>query len=114
MEGNIPGIDFETGLSNVADDEDTYFMILNIFVEEYNEKVSILKESMDTNLKLFTTTVHGFKSSCRNIGAMDLGDESEKLEHAGKENNIDYIHQNIDPYLEKLKTLIFDIENYLN
>ena len=47
--------------------------------------------------------MHALKSSARLIGALELGDEAQLLENAGKEDDVDYIKAHHAPFMEEYK-----------
>ncbi len=60
----------------------------------------------------YTIKVHALKSSSRQIGAMALGDEAEKLEKAGKTDDIETIMSDTDKTLDIFKDLLTKLDVY--
>jgi PAS domain S-box-containing protein len=60
----------------------------------------------DSDVLLYTTTVHGMKSALANIGEKELSSIAYKLEQAGEKNEIDEITSKTPPFIYKLKSLI--------
>ncbi len=96
-------IDAFVGLKNSGTAE-AYLSLLQIFRGSIDEKAEELNRLYgDEDFKNYTIKVHALKSSARIIGAVDFGEEAQKLENAGKEGDNDYIfahhEQFIDEYL---------------
>ena len=101
----IPTIDASGGLKN-SGSEESFLMVLQIYTEsgrERDEELSGYYEQEDwENYKI---KVHALKSSSRLAGAMEIGDEAEKLEMAAKDGDIDYIREHHMPMMEKFRAL---------
>ena len=98
----IPGIDPVKAIEN-SGSEDAFRSVLKIFYESLELKSEEIKGLyLEENWKDYTIKVHALKSSARLVGAMILGDAAEKLEMAGKEDNIEYIRQHNDELLKDL------------
>jgi CheY-like chemotaxis protein len=111
---NIKTINIEDGIATSGGDREFYVKVLNVY---YNEGID-LKEKIinclsDNNIKLYTTYIHGLKTSSANIGAFKLSEEAKELEMAGKENNIQYINENADIFIETLNSVLTEIEMIL-
>jgi HPt (histidine-containing phosphotransfer) domain-containing protein len=65
------------------------------------------------NIQLFTTNVHGIKSSSASIGAMEVSALFKELEFAGKDGRVDEIRQKFPGYLEKFKEILGIVKEYL-
>jgi len=81
--------------------------VVNV-LEELNQKAGWLEN--DEDLRKFTVTVHGIKSSLWNVGETVLADSALKLEKGGKEQNVDVIKEFAPQFLNDLQTLIKKIE----
>ena len=89
-----------------SDDEDGIFIPendQNAVLELYCDELSSLSEKLvaliDTDLSLYRTTVHGIKSSSKQLGYMQIGEEAEVLEMAAKLENKDYIRKHTDDFI---------------
>ena len=93
--------------------EDAFKPILDIFYESIDENADEIQEMYDTeNWEDYTILVHALKSSARIVGAIDLGEEAFAMEMAGKENNLDFIHENHDRLMKnyrEFKDILSDI-----
>nr|WP_297708365.1 DegV family protein [uncultured Butyrivibrio sp.] len=98
----IPGIDMDVAIKN-SGSEETFRSVLKIFYESIDEKATEIKRFYDEeDWENYTIKVHALKSSARIVGAVELGNESESLEFAGKGNNIDFIREKNEHLLEHL------------
>lgn len=110
---NITGVDTEIGLENVAGDEEVYSLVLTAFVEEERDNIDNLKSFANSDIQKFTVYVHGVKSACNNIGAVELGEKARLLEMAGKEGDTSYIGETLDSFLSELEEVVNSVEEYL-
>jgi HPt (histidine-containing phosphotransfer) domain-containing protein len=53
----------------------------------------------------YAIEVHSLKSASRWIGAMDLGDQAEALEHAAREGRLDQVREETPALLEAYRAL---------
>ena len=65
------------------------------------------------DIQLFTTDVHGIKSSSASIGAMEVSALFKELEFDGKAGDTDAIRKKFDGYLEKFKGILEEVKKYL-
>ncbi len=72
-----------------------------VMVPEYGRDYDSLFAFADNSLyyKNYTILVHALKSSARIIGALDLGEEAQKLELAGKSGDIEVIRHYHDRFM---------------
>ena len=86
-------------------------------VEEYYKRgrrtQSEIEDALTAgDIKDYALKTHALKSSSRQIGAMDLGDVAEKLEHAAKAEDMETIDQYHSSAMEILDKLITDLSEY--
>lgn len=67
----------------------------------------------EKDYKNYTIKVHAVKSSARTIGAMKLGEEAQKLENAGKDEEFNYIDEHHDSFIENYRSYK-DLKNLLS
>ena len=92
-------IDVRIGLMN-SGSVDSYMPLLKIYYESYDERAEEIQNFLDSkDYKDYTIKVHAAKSSARIIGAINLSDEAQALENAGKMDDIDYITAHHDEYM---------------
>ncbi len=77
----------------------TFIHSLHDFYDTIDHNAGVLEEAYNNNdIRLYTVKVHALKTSARIVGANDLSVLAEKLEEAGKKDDLEFI--NI--YQEKL------------
>ena len=86
-------------------------------VEEYYKRGRRTRSEIEDALATgdihdYALKTHALKSSSRQIGAMDLGDVAEKLEHAAKAEDMATIDQYHSSAMEILDKLITDLSEY--
>ena len=97
----IPGLDTKYALS-LIDDEELYLSVLKEYYKGVSRKSElIVKYEMQEDVENYTVEVHALKSSSKQIGAMELSALAAKLEKAGKEKDVAFIHQNTGELIEK-------------
>ncbi len=103
-----------TGLLNIGNNEESYYAILNTYYAEGIVKVKELPELLEAgNISLFTTHVHGIKSSSLSIGALVVSEMFKELEGYGKDKDMDSIKKYYKPYSEAFVKILEDVKNYL-
>ncbi|MBR5419863.1 MAG: response regulator [Lachnospiraceae bacterium] len=97
-------IDTKKGLKN-SGDLPAYLALLKIFYESIDEKNEELEGFYrEKDLKDYTIKVHALKSSARIIGAGELGEEAQRLEDAGKSEDIEYIREHHAAFMERFRS----------
>ena len=123
MDINIPGIDVETGIKNSGSLEFLQEILGDVY-HLMDEKVDLVEFYLSQgNIKDYTVMVHSLKTTCRMIGAVDLGEDFFTLEKLGKEENIPQINaltpnvlnafKALKPYLEPFATQNDDSTEWL-
>jgi CheY-like chemotaxis protein len=78
------GLNTEKGLLNIGFNQDAYAAILNTYYSEGLKYLDMLPDLLEAgDIQLFTTNVHGIKSSSASIGAMEVSGLFKELEFAG-------------------------------
>ncbi len=112
MNINIPGIDTAAGIRNSSSEE----LLLELFGDVYkiiDDKSSLAETYLkEKDLKNYTILVHGLKTTCRMIGAIDLGEDFYTLEKLGKENNLEQIEKLTPDVLNSFRALKPYLEPY--
>jgi two-component system sensor histidine kinase/response regulator len=111
----VEGINTHIGIKNCNGDIENYLRILDIVVIEGKEKCNILKKYYkEQNYERYIVEVHGIKGAMMSIGAITLGEIAKSHEFAGKEENYDFIDENIEVFINKYEELIHNIEQFLD
>jgi len=89
---------------------DAYLSLLRMFYELIGQKAEALNGFFEEkNFREYTILVHALKTSARLIGAADFGEKAQKLEDAGKREDMEYIRAHhrafLDEYLGFQKSL---------
>ncbi len=105
MNINIPGIDVDKAIRNSGSME-LFTELLGDVYKIIDEKSELVETYLtEKDIKNFTTQVHGLKTTCRMIGAIDLGEDFYTLEKLGKENDLEQIEKLTPDVLNTFKSL---------
>ncbi|MCL2188050.1 MAG: ATP-binding protein [Defluviitaleaceae bacterium] len=82
-------------------------LLARAFKRDAHKALDVIRESLENNdIKLYTVTVHGMKSSLANINEAEMSAMAKKLEEAGDSGNTDYIHANSNAFIKQLETFL--------
>lgn len=110
----IPGIDSEAGIRNCNGNLENFLNILGIVVVEGKEKCNILKKYYKAqNYERYIIEAHGVKGAMASIGAVELAEIAKSHEFAGKEENYEFIDDNIEEFIKNYEELILNIELFI-
>ena len=85
----IEGVDTAYGIEALGGDEALYFEVLASFCKDIEKwREIIVSYPASAPLKSFITSVHGFKSAARAIGAGSAGDYAFEIEKAAKNGDL--------------------------
>lgn len=102
------------GIANIGYNEDSYCAILNTYYSEGMRKIKEMPDLLEAgDISLFTTNVHGIKSSSASIGALTVSAMFKELEFAGKRNDTEYIRKHYDDYIAAFTKILSDVKDYL-
>ncbi len=105
MNINIPGVDIEKAIQNSGSQE-LFTELLGDVYKIIDEKSNLVETYLkEKDLQNFTVQVHALKTTCRMIGAMELGEEFFSLEKLGKENNLEQIESSAPDVLRSFRSL---------
>ncbi len=100
LEGN-DRISIESGLAN-SGSIDAYIPLIKVFYDSVDDRTDEIELYYAQNdIKDYTIKVHALKSSARLIGAMQLGEDAQRLEDAGKAGDIDYIREHHREFIDE-------------
>lgn len=98
---NLPGIDVARGMSYCGTGE-TYRKTLFLFREQILGRRRRIRQAWEeARWEDYVIEVHSLKSAARWIGAMDLGDQAEVLEMAGRSQDLTKIADNTTDLLDE-------------
>ena len=105
MNINIPGIDVEKAIKN-AGSEELFLELLGDVYKLMDDKVASVESNLASgNISNYTVEVHSLKTTCRMIGAMELGEDFFTLEKLGKDNDVEQIKMLTPGVLDTFKGL---------
>ena len=108
------GLNTDKGLLNIGFNQDAYAAILNTYYAEGVKYLELLPNLLEVgDIQLFTTDVHGIKSSSASIGAMEVSALFKELEFDGKAGDIGAINGKFGGYLDKFKEILEEVKGYL-
>ena len=97
------GVEVEKGIVYCGGKEQ-YIQILEEYCTDFTDSGAAAQQLYEQqDWKNYTITVHGIKSSMKSIGAVQVSKLAENLEHAGKEDRLDYILENHNQFMEEYK-----------
>ena len=98
-------LDTATGLAYCMSDKKFYKEMLDEYVK--GEKTAELKEYFEKgDFEYYRITVHAVKNTSLTIGASKVSEDAKALELACKENNLNFVKQNHEAFMEEYKSLI--------
>ena len=102
----IPGIDPEAAVKN-SGSEEAFLSVLKIYYDSYEVKSGEIQKFFDSeDWENYTIKVHALKSSSRLVGAIQLGNDAEAMEMAGKERETGYITAHHEALMNEYRTII--------
>ncbi len=111
---DIKGLDIETGIKNLGGNRENYNNVLKTYYEETSVNIDKAFELFNNNdLKNFKVIVHGIKGSSRIVGFSEISDKALALENAAKEENIDFISENINEFVLDVKYSLNQLKKYM-
>ncbi|MDR1174717.1 MAG: response regulator [Treponema sp.] len=106
----IPGIDSEKGLKHFGEDRGIFWDVVKSFAKNTPPLVDKIRtlpaEFPAAELNDYAIIAHGIKSSSRSIGAEVLGLQAERLEHAAKAGDPDFIRKNHAVFIQAVDRLL--------
>lgn len=108
------GLNKDKGLMNIGFNQDAYAAILNTYYSEGLKYLDLLPNLLEAgDIRLFTTDVHGIKSSSASIGAMEVSELFKELEFDGKAGDVQAINAKFNGYLDKFRAILEEVREYL-
>ena len=103
MNINIPGIEVDMAIKNTGS-EALFTELLGDVYKLMDEKINLVESYLaNKDIQNYTVQVHSLKTTCRMIGAMNLGEEFFNLEKLGKENDLAQIEALTPGVLDSLR-----------
>jgi len=80
--------------------------LLQVFIKDAQKAIKTLRETVPSDIKLFTITAHAMKAALANIGEDEKSAVAGKLEAAGRNGDTEYISENLEKLIKNLEDLI--------
>lgn len=109
----LDGIDEETAKTYTGSDPELYRICLEAYLSD-SRTDRLEKHFQDKNTEEYRTEIHGLKSASKSIGAATLSEKALALENAAKSGDWEYISENHARTMQEYKTLLDNIQKYLN
>lgn len=98
-------LDIRTGMTFCLENEEFYESIIREF--KNTSKFEDIQDAYDNaDLNLYTTLVHGIKSSAMTIGAVEVSREAQALEFAAKSDDVDYLKEHHYDFMKRYGALL--------
>jgi CheY-like chemotaxis protein/HPt (histidine-containing phosphotransfer) domain-containing protein len=111
----IHGVNTKAGIFMTGGNFDNYLRVLDVYHRDCSEKSKQIRDALDEkDLLLFTTYVHALKSASASIGASAFAERAGKLESAGRNHDMVFISEHVEPFLRELAFLSENISRCLN
>jgi len=109
----IEGVDTAKGLEMMNGDAKIYLRILGVFHKGGRDKINEINSALEaSDMRLYTTYVHGLKSALASIGATELSAAALALEMAGRGENREYIDERTPKFISGLESLLANIGEF--
>lgn len=105
-------VDFATGVQNLGS-EKVYCGILGTYVRTSADKLELLPQLLESDIKTFTIEVHGLKGASAGICANLISQLAAQLEFLAKDNRVEIIRECMPEFLSSFKATLDDISGYL-
>ena len=109
----IEGVDKEKALERFGGNEETFFIVLQSFVENTPGLLDKIRTCTEAQLEDYMLLVHGIKGTCYSICADGVGKQAETLEHAARQGNFQMVSENNAKLIEAAEALISRISTQL-
>ncbi|MDR3090294.1 MAG: transporter substrate-binding domain-containing protein [Desulfobulbaceae bacterium] len=111
-QASIPGLDMEEALRRFSDDADSYWQVLQSYVDN---SVILLEKIRDTEISIdeYVIAVHGLKGSSLGISALSISEKTAELEAAGRGGDSDFIDAHNGELLAMTEQLLMDLSDLL-
>ncbi|MCL2399401.1 MAG: ATP-binding protein [Defluviitaleaceae bacterium] len=108
----IEDVNIQKGIMLSGGSIENYLDTLKVFHKDglmkMNELINCLKNN---NITLYATYIHALKSACANIGAEKLSEEAKVLEASGLMQDMNFIKEHNDSFVNGLKNLLVNVSN---
>ncbi|MDR0464300.1 MAG: response regulator [Treponema sp.] len=109
----IAGLDVPKGIQRFGGNESAYIDVLRAYSADVNFALKNIEAVTEQTLKNYIITVHGIKGTSYDIFANQIAEEALKLEMEGKAGNFEFIKENNPAFMENVRNLVFNIDDFL-
>ena len=95
--------ELRSGAGGVVNSNDK---LLQIFRQDAQKTIDVLREAVANDLKLYTITAHAMKSALANIGEPEKSKLAGKLEDAGRNGDIEFLSLHNEAFITELENLV--------
>lgn len=104
--GGIPGIVIDRARELCDNNPEIFESVVSVYLKSGASLIDKINFAYDNDIGEYGILVHGVKSSSRNIGAVELGDLAEALEHAAKGNDISFVKSHHEEFIIAFSELL--------
>ncbi|GHV66940.1 hypothetical protein AGMMS49928_02820 [Spirochaetia bacterium] len=109
----IEHFDADGGLKRFGDDAEMYLDVLKSYARNTPPLLETIDSGDPADVADYAVIVHGIKSSSRSIGADELGDMAEKLEHSSRAGDFVYVNAHHGEFMRAAGNLIMGLNTVL-
>lgn len=108
------GFDTDKALELIGGSKEIYQKIINTYYNTISSKIEAIKDAKAKNdINEYVILVHALKSSSRQIGASELGENAYHLELSGKAGNVAEIERLTDKLLQEYEAVGNMLEEFV-
>jgi HPt (histidine-containing phosphotransfer) domain-containing protein len=101
----INGLDLWEGLSYVGCNRKVYADTLKLFCEDFEKKLPLAVSSLESNnWKEYTFALHSVRGALAGIGAWELAQKAQELEHASRNGDYELCHRDTGAALSEMES----------
>lgn len=99
----------------ILGDIETYNDILNDFLDEINNKINLLTEYKESSdMSNYAIYAHSIKSDAKYLGFTKLAEVAFDHEIKSKENDVEYINNQFDFFINEVDNIIIIVKEYFS
>ncbi|MDR2600541.1 MAG: response regulator [Oscillospiraceae bacterium] len=110
----VDGLDIKKGLARYANDELTYIRILMSYVSSLTSMLDVVAAFNEKSVHEYKIRVHGIKGASYDIFADNVGKLAENLEKAAITEDIKYINENNQIFIDTVLDLAKKLEDVIS
>lgn len=99
---SIEGLDYDTALMHCAGEEELLQEIIADIAGECSERAERMMKNLEAgDIKAYEIDAHTIKSTMATIGLKGFSDRAKKHEFAAKENNVEFINEDSEAFINE-------------